>query len=207
MKFKIFSVFTAFSILFFTGCATTKTPVNSGIVRTSEPIFITKMPAKKAVSVNFTNTSTSDMNLTAAIKQNLVNDGFVVVQNEKDATIKVGGNINYFRLITTGAGYYDRPRFHFGFGIGGGRGHRHHHSGWGLSMGFPVFYDPWYDDYYRQSLYDAQVGLIVSVKEGKIWQDYTTNLSYQNSRNISKARAIDSFNYKIYEHIKQILSR
>ncbi|MDA3063027.1 MULTISPECIES: hypothetical protein [unclassified Campylobacter] len=203
MKIKILSVFTICIFAFFTGCA--KAPVNSGIVRTSEPIFITKMPEKKFISVSFTNTSTSDLNLTSAVSEYLVKDGFVVVKNEKDATIKVGGNINYFRLLSVGGDYYARPRFSFGFGFGGGRGHRHSH--WGVGMGFPMFYDPWYDDV-PERLYDAQVGLLISVKNGKAWQDYTTNLTYQNSSlNLSKSRAIDAFNYKIYEHIKQILSR
>ena len=71
-KISLFLVISAF--LIFTGCSK-NVPVNSGIVRTSEPLHIMEFPQDKLISVNFTNTSTTDSNLTQVVIQHLRADG------------------------------------------------------------------------------------------------------------------------------------
>lgn len=113
-KISLFLVISAF--LIFTGCSK-NVPVNSGIVRTSEPLHIMEFPQDKLISVNFTNTSTTDSNLTQAVIQHLRADGFKVV-NKGAANVQIGGNLNYFRKADFSRRSWDNPRFSFGMGFG-----------------------------------------------------------------------------------------
>ena len=83
------------------------------------------------------------------------------------------------------------------------------HFGLGMGMGFPFGWDL-DDDYYGVTsyIYDGQLSLLIRVKNGKEFKDYATNLNYQSEPDAgSVARVTDSFNYKVYQQIKQILSR
>lgn len=204
MKNKFGLLLLAFLAVFFiSGCASSSASRNSGIIKSSDPIFITNLPTEKRVNVAFTNTSNYDSNLTAALNQYLQEDGYSVVSKDK-ANILIEGNLNYFRRI---AYRDDRFRPTFGFGFGMSRFSRH--FGLGMGMGFPFGWG-WDDDYYGVTsyIYDGQLSLLVRVKNGKEFKDYATNLNYQSEPDAgSLTRVTDSFNYKIYQQIKQILSR
>lgn len=200
-KFRV--LFLAVLMTFFlTGCASSGVARNSGIIKSSDPIFITNLPDKKLVNVAFTNTSNFDSNLTTAIEEYLTQDGYSVVSKDK-ANILIEGNLNYFRRI---AYRDDRFRPTFGFGFGMGRFSRH--FGLGMGMGFPLGFPD--DDYYGVTsyIYDGQLSLLIRVKNGKEFKDYATNLNYQSEPDAGGiARVTDSFNYKVYQQISQFLSR
>lgn len=195
----------------FVGCATTRTPVptNSGSVSISDPIFIDEFPQPKLISVNFTNTSNyEDIDLTNYIVTRLRADGFNVVA-KKDANIFVEGNINYIdKKVFGGSDTYARPRVRGSVGFGFGSGHRgHHYSHFGFGLGFPIFAPSYYDDvYYTEYAYIGQVSLLVRIKDTK--ESHTTNLNYKSVANPGAfERVSESFKHKIYQQIKQILSR
>ena len=119
------------AFLIFTGCSK-NVPVNSGIVRTSEPLHIMEFPQDKLISVNFTNTSTTDSNLTQAVIQHLRADGFKVV-NKGAANVQIGGNLNYFRKADFSRRSWDNPRFSFGMGFG----RYYRYTGVGVGWGMP----------------------------------------------------------------------
>lgn len=199
-KFKILFL-AIFAVVFFAGCASSGVARNSGIIKSSDPIFITNLPDKKLVNVAFTNTSNYDSNLTAEIENYLTKDGYSVVSKDK-ANVLIEGNLNYFRRIA-----YKDNRFRptFGFGFGFGRFSRHA----GFGIGFPFGWG-WDDDYYGVTsyIYDGQLSLLIRVKNGKEFKDYATNLNYQSEPDAgSIARVTDSFNYKVYQQISQFLSR
>ena len=198
-KFKILFL-AIFAVVFFAGCASSGVARNSGIIKSSDPIFITNLPEQKLVNVAFTNTSNFDSNLTTAIEEYLVQDGYSVVSKDK-ANVLIEGKLNYFRRIA-----YKDNRFRptFGFGFGFGRISRHV----GFGMGFPFGWG-WDDDYGVTSyIYDGQLSLLIRVKNGKEFKDYVTNLNYQSEPDAGGiARVTDSFNYKVYQQISQFLSR
>ena len=199
-KFKILFL-AIFAVVFFAGCASSGVSRNSGIIKSSDPIFITNLPEQKLVNVAFTNTSNFDSNLTTAIEEYLVQDGYSVVSKDK-ANVLIEGNLNYFRRIA-----YKDNRFRptFGFGFGFGRFSRHA----GFGIGFPFGWG-WDDDYYGVTsyIYDGQLSLLIRIKNGKEFKDYATNLNYQSEPDAgSIARVTDSFNYKVYQQISQFLSR
>ena len=199
-KFKILFL-AIFAVVFFAGCASSGVARNSGIIKSSDPIFITNLPDKKLVNVAFTNTSNYDSNLTAEIENYLTKDGYSVVSKDK-ANVLIEGNLNYFRRIA-----YKDNRFRptFGFGFGFGRFSRHA----GFGIGFPFGWG-WDDDYYGVTsyIYDGQLSLLIRVKNGKEFKDYATNLNYQSEPDAGGiARVTDSFNYKVYQQISQFLSR
>lgn len=74
-------------------------------------------------------------------------------------------------------------------------------------MGFPVYFND--DDYdYRTNsyIYDAQVSLLIRIKNNGNTKDYTTNLNYQTGRNLNGTSSItDEFNAQISKIILQIL--
>ena len=200
-KFRVLFL-AALTAFFLAGCASSGVSRNSGIIKSSDPIFITNLPDKKLVNVAFSNTSNYDSNLTAAVEKYLIQDGYSVVSKDK-ANVLIEGNLNYFRKIS----YRDdrfRPTFGFGFGLG--RFSRH--AGFGIGMGFPLGFPD--DDYYGVTsyIYDGQLSLLIRVKNGKEFKDYATNLNYQSEPDAgSLARVTDSFNYKVYQQISQFLSR
>ena len=200
-KISLFLVISAF--LIFMGCSK-NVPVNSGIVRTSEPLHIMKFPQDKLISVNFTNTSTTDSNLTQVVIQHLRADGFKVV-NKSAANVQIGGNLNYFRKADFSRRSWDNPRFSFGMGFG----RYYRYTGVGVGWGMPFGYDPWDDDdYYRDYFYDSQISLYISVKNKGAWKDYVTNLNYQSIKNPgSKDSVMDALNFKIYEYIRQMIKQ
>ena len=204
MKNKFAVLFLAFfTALFIGGCASSGVARNSGIIKSSDPIFITNLPEQKLVNVAFTNTSNFDSNLTTEIENYLTQDGYSVVSKDK-ANILIEGNLNYFRRIA-----YKDNRFRPTFGFGFGMGRFSRHFGLGMGMGFPFGWDL-DDDYYGVTsyIYDGQLSLLIRVKNGKEFKDYATNLNYQSEPDAgSVARVTDSFNYKVYQQIKQILSR
>ena len=200
MKAKILFL-SLLATFFFCGCTRTA-PVNSGIVRTSDPLHITELPPSKLVSVNFTNTSTTDSNLTQVVIGYLRTDGFKVV-NKSAANIQIGGNLNYFRKADFSRRSWGNPRFSFGMGLG----RYHRYTGWGLGWGLPFGYDPWDDDdYYRDYFYDSQISLYVSVENKGAWKDYVTNINYQSIKNPgSKDAVMDALNFKVYEYIRELI--
>ena len=200
-KFRVLFL-AALTTFFLAGCASSGVSRNSGIIKSSDPIFITNLPDKKLVNVAFTNTSNFDSNLTTAIEEYLTQDGYSVVSKDK-ANVLIEGNLNYFRRIA----YKDnrfRPTFGFGFGLG----RISRHAGFGIGMGFPLGFPD--DDYYGVTsyIYDGQLSLLIRVKNAKEIKDYATNLNYQSEPDAgSIAQVTDSFNYKVYQQISQFLSR
>lgn len=211
MKKLVLSVFIS---VFFLGCASYNRtiPTNSGIVSLSEPVFIDNFPKVKLISVNFTNTSNYDIDLTNYVITRLQADGFNVVA-KKDANIFIEGNINYIdkKTFSNNDGYArPRVRASVGFGFGSGFGRRSRHSShFGFGLGFPLFAPIFYDDddyYYNEYAYIGQVSLFIQIRDDK--QNYVTNLDYKSVSNPGNfERVSESFKYKIYQQIKQILSR
>jgi len=194
-----------FCALLFVGCAS-KSGTESGVIKTSNPIFLKSKPAKTTAFVNFTNTSEFlDSNLTEAVKLNLRAQGYHIVPEESLANLIIKGNLNYFRrTIYDDRYYYGRPRFSFGFGFGRGWGGRHH-GGWGFGMGHDIYdYD---DDRTSSYIYDGQLSLLIRIKNGKKFDDYSTNLNYQSGRNVkSKSTISREFNDKVIQQINLILN-
>lgn len=190
--------FALFIILFLDACAG-KNSQNLGVVELSQPVFISEFPTDKTAFVNFTNTSNFDSNLTKALSFNLQKAGYKL-SDENAANFVIKGNLNYFRrkIVKDPNPFYGSV----GFGFGGYR-----YSGIGVGMGFPVYFND--DDYdYRTNsyIYDAQVSLLIRIKNNENTKDYTTNLNYQTGRNLNGTSSItDEFNAQISKIILQIL--
>lgn len=187
-------IFLIFISIFITGCAT-KTNLNQGIIKSSDPIFITTPLNKKSTYVKFTNSSTLDSNLTQAIEFELAKNGFKIVSNEAKANIIIKGNLNYFRRLQI-----KDPNVFLNFGFGSG----FRRAGWGMGFGMPFgdFDDDYYDYRTNSYIYDGQLSLLVRVRDGIKFNDYATNLNYQSDKNINSASTMnDIFNYKISKQI------
>lgn len=195
-----------FSSFLFFGCASTSTQAPNGYMRTSAPIFLKSKPSKKIAYVHFTNTSDFlDSDLNAVLSNDLRLRDYEITDDEKRAHLVLKGNINYFKrtIIPDVDPFAHRPRFSFGFGFGTGF-HHHHHSG----FGFGVHDDFWDDDYYPTNsyIYEGQLSLLVRVKNGKNFDDYSTNLDYRSGKNInSKSTINNEFNRKVIQQINLIL--
>lgn len=183
-------IFTILVAVFVAGCSSSTHRLNSGIISTSDPIFIDEIPKDRRVFASFDNTSGVDSNLTEAVNFYLQKDGYTLT-NEKNANIIIKGNLNYFRRAVI----REIDPFSGGFGFFG-TGRR---GGMGIGVGLPLFEG--YDD--RNYIYDAQVSLLIRVKDDKNSKDYKSNLNYQSDKNInSTSTMMDIFNYKIYKQIK-----
>lgn len=192
MKNLIFTIFLAFV---FCGCAS-KTSLDEGIIKSSNPIFLQTPIIAKNVYVKFGNTSNLDSNLTQAVKMDLAKNGFSIIDNENFADLIIKGNLNYFRRNEKHSD--DGVRFGFGFGFGS-----HHDSSWGVGSSVGIGDDDFDDTSY---IYDAQVSLLLRVKENKKFKDYSTNLEYQSNKNLnSKTEMNDILNYKVCKQIRNYL--
>ncbi len=143
-------------ILFLDACAG-KNSQNLGVVELSQPVFISEFPTDKTAFVNFTNTSNFDSNLTKALSFNLQKAGYKL-SDENAANFVIKGNLNYFRrkIVKDQNPFYGSV----GFGFGGYR-----YSGIGVGMGFPVYFNDDNYDYRTNSyIYDAQVSLLIRIK-------------------------------------------
>lgn len=178
-----------FMSLLFVGCSSKS--ANEGILSQSEPVFIETKATNKRTYINFTNTSSIDSNLTQVLISNLSKNGYEIVSDEKLASIIIKGNLNYFRKNSI----QKNSSPSFGFGIGRGW------SGVGVGVGARS------DNLFSGYIYDAQLSLLMKIKNNKEVKNYTTLLDYQSGDDAhSLNNAIDEFNQKISVQILRYLS-
>lgn len=182
-------LFKLFLILFFYGCSTAR--VDNSIIKTSSPVFIENSNIGNNLFININ----SDNNLTQIVADKL-SSKFNIIKDNKNFDIKVIGHLNYFRR-----NIIKDPNAYIGFGFGFiNRG-----FGFGVSRNF-------YDDFYPSStnsyIYDGQVSLQISVKNGKKNDIYETNLDYESGKNLNSLnKALDNFAQKIADYLIVILKK
>lgn len=172
------------------GCASKEQ--NLGYIQTSSPLFIQNMPTQKRLFVDFTNTSNVDTNLTQAVKLSLAKSGYEVVPMKEMANVIIRGNLNFFKRTTISN--FENGGVSFGFGFGS----------WSDRFGFGVNSYPY--NIYSNLVYNAQVSLLIEIKNNKTPKSYETNLNYQSPKgwdDINEVKAM--FNKKIIEQIKSYL--
>lgn len=189
----------SFIIVFLTSC--TSMPKPKSYINTSTPIFILKKPKNNQVHVDFEDKSYKENDILAAISSQLVQNEFVIVEEKSQASILIKGAIYYLKQETR---KNTRGYMGVGFGFGSG-GRRSRDMEFGVSH--RIFSNGSWNDFgsgnYR---YDGQASLLIRVKDGENFENYTTNLNFlteENTHSLNYARKL--FNEQIATQIVNYL--
>lgn len=181
-------------VTFLVGCATSQP---ESFISTSSPIFILNKPNDNTVFIDFKDLSDKD-DIGALISKTLKNSGYRVIEDEKNASILVKGNINYFK-----ENKQNNTHGYFGVGFGfDSHGRRSREVEFGLSHRFSR--SDFYDDY--GEIFSGQASLLLRVKSGKKFENYSTNINFQtdeNSHSYSYAKSL--FNKQVADKILEFL--
>lgn len=189
----------SFIILFFASCSSMPKP--KSYINTSAPIFILKKPKNNHVHIEFEDRSHKENDILGAISSKLAQNGFVVVQDKDQASVLIKGAIYYLKQETR-----RNTRGYMGVGFGfGSKGWRSREVE--LGMSHRIFSNGTWNDFgsgdYR---YDGQASLLIRIKVGENFENYTTNLNFlteENTHSLNYARKL--FNEQIASQILSYL--
>lgn len=189
-----------FFILFFiAGCASSSQP--KSYINTSTPIFILKKPHDKKVYIDFKDLSQKENNVSAVIATKLLQNGYMAVEDKKDASIFIQGSIYYLKenIRRNTHGFVG-----VGFGFGSGK-RRYRDVDFGISH--RLYSNGGWNDFgsngYR---YDGQASLLIRIKNSDGFDNYSTNLNFlteEDTYSINYARTL--FNKQIADKILHYL--
>lgn len=189
----------SFLVVFIAGCATSSKP--KAYMNTSTPIFILKKPKTNAVHVEFQDLSHKENDIASVVANALTKEGFMVVADKEHASILIKGALHYLKQ----EGRENTRGFvSVGFGFGSG-GKRSSDVGFGMSHRVGGS-DGWNNLGSQGYRYDGQASLLIRVREGVGFENYTTNLNFlteENTYSLNYARNL--FNEQIANQIVQYL--
>lgn len=191
-KGKISYLFLGIILMIFSfGCATSSP---NAFIKTSAPIFILNKPNSKNVFVDFKDYDNSQTK--ATILKELETNGYKVVHEQSLAAIIVKGEVNYIKENTE---YNTNGYIGFGFGFGS-HGRRVRDFELGLNHTF-------FNDDFVVNKYDGQASLLLRIKDGKEFQNYSTNLNFETTKDVhSYIYAKKLFSQKIAQKVVEFLN-